>query len=337
MTKREQRNRLRKQPKMRRIQASKAVNLPRVEAPPTAKKRKQRRRTRNLRGGLNLVKRFVFNARWLSLGLMALIIYAVYLIAESEQYYLTYIPVEGALTVPPEEIVSASDLAGRHIFSANPASAAEAITTIPGIISSTVTLEWPNQVYIQVGEEAPVAVWHEGGVDYWITKNGRLVPARTPTAGMVRIIAEFDNNTILESTKPVESEVEFDENGNPIEPAPTPIPRPTATAVPTPKPKNDKSEELPTSLAFIPKDVLEGALQLNLMVPEITELYYRPYGGLSYQDGRGWRVYFGTGTDMHQKLAVYKTIETNLLNKGVQPEYVNVSNQETPYYKAFGY
>ena len=75
-------------------------------------------------------------------------------------------------------------------------------------------------------------------------------------------------------------------------------------------------------------------MQLRELRPNIDRLFYRPAGGLSYQDGRGWRVYLGTGQNMHQKLVVYETVVEDLLSRGLQPEYIGVSNQERPYYKA---
>jgi hypothetical protein len=37
---------------------------------------------------------------------------------------------------------------------------------------------------------------------------------------------------------------------------------------------------------------------------------------------------------MHQKLVVYETLVEELLNRGLRPEYIGVSNQERPFYKA---
>ena len=87
-----------------------------------------------------------------------------------------------------------------------------------------------------------------------------------------------------------------------------------------------------TSLAFIPPDVLDGAIQLKELRPTIDQLYYKPAGGLSYQDERGWRGYFGTGMQMNQKLVVYERIVSDLTARGIQPAYISVSNQEKPYY-----
>ncbi|MEM7118732.1 MAG: hypothetical protein AAF614_40315, partial [Chloroflexota bacterium] len=85
-------------------------------------------------------------------------------------------------------------------------------------------------------------------------------------------------------------------------------------------------------LLKVPQEVLAGALQLRELRPNIERLYYRPAGGLSYEDGRGWRVYFGTGSDMQQKLVVYETIVEDLVARGLSPSYISVSNQKKPYY-----
>jgi len=83
----------------------------------------------------------------------------------------------------------------------------------------------------------------------------------------------------------------------------------------------------------IPTQVLEGALHLRRLRPNIGELYYSRENGLSYQDGRNWRVYFGVGTDMNQKLIVYEALVERLMARDLQPEYISVINKEKPYYK----
>ena len=190
-----------------------------------------------------------------------------------------------------------SGLAGMHIFAADSTEAANRIAQVPGIISAVVTLEWPNQVHIQVQEDSPIALWIEGSNQYWVTKNGRLIPARSQTLGLL----------LIESELP---------------------PKLTEEAV-----SETKTEQQP-DIAFVPQSVLQGALQLRELRPNIEKLYYRPSNGLSYQDDRGWRVYFGTGSDMQQKLVVYETIVDTLLEQGLTPVYVSVSNQEKPYYLA---
>ena len=88
--------------------------------------------------------------------------------------------------------------------------------------------------------------------------------------------------------------------------------------------------------AYVPADVLQGALALRELRPNIDQLFYRPGSGLSYQDGRGWRAYFGSGTEMAQKLVVYETIVKELVERAESPSYISVRNLAKPYYMTSG-
>jgi len=342
-----QRRQLRKQPKRRRANSTATTNFPRLNVPKTAKKRRRRQKTERVRFGLTALKRFLFTSRWVSLGLLALTTFALIITVQERRFYLTYIPVEGAISFPPEDIVDASGLAGIHIFAADPSTAAEEIVALPGIISSTVSLRWPNQVYIQVAEDAPVAIWQENGLAYGITSGGRLIPPGFPTTGLLQIFPETGPITPIETIKTEEKLVADNEGSNaegtiPDEgnTAPEEI---TENEVATQaqsvnhdevKINDNSAKQAITSLAFIPQEVLVGALHLRELRPTIDELYYRPSGGLSYQDDRGWRVYFGTGMDMNQKLVLYEAIVEDLLVRGIHPAYISVSNKSKPYYLA---
>jgi hypothetical protein len=260
---------------------------------------------------LATLRQVLLSARWLSLGLLALSIYAMTLIGLDERFYLTAIPVEGVISVPATEVVQASTLAGSHVFAADPGAAAQQIMdNVPGIISATVTLGWPNQVQINVTEDSPIAIWIEGSNQFWVTRNGRLIPARSESLGLLMIQSEVAaaNAAPGETNEADEAD---EENGETL-----------VVAATNPH------------IRFVPHDVLAGALELKRLRPNIDRLFYRPSSGLSFQDGRGWRVFFGTGTDMTQKLVVYETIVEELLAQGLTPQYVSVSNQEKPYYLA---
>ncbi|MCP4416927.1 MAG: FtsQ-type POTRA domain-containing protein [Chloroflexi bacterium] len=295
--------RLRKQPKRRRMDS--AMPMPRLRVPKNARRRRRRNRTRQ-RVPVATLRQFFFSARWLSLVLLALSIYALTLMGLDENFYITAIPVEGVISVPATEVVQASHLAGSHIFAADPSAAAQDIMdNVSGVISATVTLNWPNQVAINVTEDSPIAIWIEGSNQFWVTRGGRLIPARSESLGLLLIQSEVGGmgETAVTATPATETETE-------------------ERAAPT------------ANIRFVSQDVLAGALQLKQLRPNIDRLYYRPSSGLSYQDGRGWRVYFGTGQDMTQKLVVYETIVEELLAQGFTPQYVSVSNQEKPYYLA---
>jgi cell division septal protein FtsQ len=282
-----------------------AIPMPRLRVPKNARRRRRRNRAR-VRVPVASLRQIFFSARWLSLGLLALSIYALTIVGLDEKFYITAIPVEGVISLPATEVVQASGLAGSHIFAADPSVAAQGIMdNVSGIISATVTLTWPNQVSINVTEDSPIAIWVEGSNQFWVTRAGRLIPARSESLGLLMIQSEVEvsGETAVSPTNLSETET--------------------------------SEKEAPTAnIRFVSQDVLAGALQLKQLRPNIDRLFYRPSSGLSFQDGRGWRVYFGSGTDMTQKLVVYETIVEELLAQGLTPQYVSVSNQEKPYYLA---
>jgi len=278
------RKRLRKQPKLQRVQAAGTATIPKVVVPSAAKKRKRRNRQRfNL--PTVLLKQIAFSARWMSLGLVAVCIFALVLIGRDDSFYLISMPVKGNVSIPASEIIANSGLSGSHIFAADPNQAASQIGNMPGVISATVTLEWPNHVTIKISEDSPVALWSQNGHNYWITIHGDLVPARVSTSGLLLIESE---------------------------------------------------EEASGENLYIPDEVLEGALMLRDLRPNIDRLSYQMGNGLSYQDGRGWQVYFGSGQDMEQKLVVYEAIVEELISKSITPAYISVRNGLKPYYSLNG-
>ncbi len=83
----------------------------------------------------------------------------------------------------------------------------------------------------------------------------------------------------------------------------------------------------------VPIEAIRGALQLEALRPNIELLHYDSKNGLSYQDGRGWRGYFGVGTSMEVKLAVYETLVANLASRRIQPTAISVANPDAPFYR----
>lgn len=291
---RPRRRRLRKQPKVRRMQTAPAMTMPRMRVPETAQRRRKRNR-RRVHFPTAAVKRVIISARWLSLLLCALSIAALVITGLYEDYYVTYIPVEGVTSIPADEIVEASGLAGAHVFAVDPNAAAAQVAELPGVISATVSLTWPNQVYITIREETPVALWEQDGQQYWISQAGNVLPARIPLEGMV----------VIEVEETAQQTAGSNQGSQP------------ASAVPP----------------FIPPEVLAGALQLHELRPNLDRFYYDPSHGLSFIDGQGWRAYFGSGEDMERKMIVYEAIVNELQARGEVAQYISVSNQEKPYYR----
>ena len=322
--------RLRKQPRMRRIQAATAAPLPDLSTPEarsarkTAAKRKRRNTQQRIRRPIAGVMAVVLNTRWISLAVLGVCAYTLFLIGGDDRFYLNYIPVEGATSLDINHIVAESGLAGRHIFAADPQEAADRLGQVGGVITASVTLHWPNDVSIILREKPPLATWQEGEEAYWVDEDGGLSPARAQTVGLLNIISEVTTPVVRRDDK---AEVTSDELRATSEGAEV-----TSDEATDDEPAT--TDAVDAQVAFVPRDVLAGALQLRALRPNIDKLYYRPSGGLSYQDGRGWRAYFGVGHDMNQKLVVYETVVAKLMERGIRPEYISVSNQYKPYYRA---
>jgi hypothetical protein len=293
---------LRRQPKLKKLYAATTIPMPHQAVPKTAQERRRRQRRARWQVPTASLRQIVTSARWLSIGLLAVCLYAVMMIGRDEQFYLTSIPVEGTLAISPAEIVAASGMAGAHSFAVNPGEAAAAINAVPGVISATVTLTWPNQASIRIVEDTPRLVWEHLGETYWLTNSGAVVPARGEAPGLPLIHAEAYTRSAKEAEK-IRDEEEAAED---------------------------------VALPFIPEEAVEGVVQLQTLLPQVREYRYRPDGGLSFVDAGGWRVYLGVGNDMHQKLAVYNALVAALQDEGQTPVYISVSNQQKPFYQLAG-
>ena len=331
--------RLRKQPRMRRVQAATSATLPELSTPEarsarkTAAKRKRRNSQQRIRRPIAGVMAFVLNTRWISLAMLAACAYTLFIIGGDDRFYLNYIPVEGATSLDINHVVAESGLAGRHIFAADPQEAADHLGQMGGVITASVTLHWPNDVSIILREKPPLATWQEGEKAYWIDEDGGLSLARAQTVGLLNIVSEVtsDNSVTSDELRVTSEEAEATSDESQVTSEEEAAVDEEQTTEEEGQPADDGVD---AQVAFVPHEVLEGALQLRALRPNIDKLYYRPSGGLSYQDGRGWRAYFGVGQDMHQKLVVYETVVAQLMERGIRPEYISVSNQYKPYYRA---
>jgi hypothetical protein len=99
---------------------------------------------------------------------------------------------------------------------------------------------------------------------------------------------------------------------------------------------SEDGEGPPSPNEAVDVGVVTGALQLKSLYPAISVLRYNPDKGLGYRDERGWDAWFGTGTNMPEKVAVYNAIVNTLLGQGKKPIEVNVVNVDAPYFSLVG-
>jgi cell division septal protein FtsQ len=234
-----------------------------------------------------------FNWRFVSAGLVIGLIALGVFIFTSPMFVVTQVEVGGAQYVPADEIFTSSGIAGTHILQIDPKEVARHVEKLPSLSSAQVVLQWPARVIIVVREREPALVWEQGGERYWVDVNGYLMVLRKDLPGLVRVVDEGE-------------------------------------AIPFNCPGPACSD---TDKVTVDPAVVLGAQQLKTLRSNIDMLYYDPVHGLSYQDGRGWRGYFGTGTNMDIKLVIYEALVANLQQRGITPLYIDVSNPDAPFYR----
>lgn len=82
----------------------------------------------------------------------------------------------------------------------------------------------------------------------------------------------------------------------------------------------------------VPVDVVNGALQLHTLFPDMNTFRYSPDFGLGFPDNRGWQAWFGVGTDMPNRVLIYNALVEDLLSRGIQPNVVSVADPDSVYY-----
>jgi cell division protein FtsQ len=89
-----------------------------------------------------------------------------------------------------------------------------------------------------------------------------------------------------------------------------------------------------TPVQFIPDETVKAITALAPYVPPDTPILYHPVTGLSWTDGRGWQVVFGTsGDDTEIKVRVYQVMVDWLAQRGIRPILINVAYPNAPFYR----
>ncbi len=234
-----------------------------------------------------------FSWRWVSALMVLALSAALTVIWTNKAFTVSQAEVGGVRYVPAAELFALAGVAGQHILQVDPQEVAARLEASPSLDAAQVIVRWPARVIILVREREPALIWEQGGERYWVDVNGHLMPLRAELPQLVRVINE-------------------------------------GAAIPfrCPGPACEEGAAVSIDAA-----VVLGTQQLKTLRTNIDVLYYDPVHGLSYQDGRGWRGYFGVGTDMNLKLLVYETLVADLEARGLQPVYIDVSNPQAPFYR----
>lgn len=93
---------------------------------------------------------------------------------------------------------------------------------------------------------------------------------------------------------------------------------------------------LPAPNVALDEAIVNGALQLQGLLPQLRELSFHPDKGLGYTAAGGWQVWLGSGAGMADRMLVYEALVGDLSRRGIQPQEINVANPHSPYYTVAG-
>ena len=82
----------------------------------------------------------------------------------------------------------------------------------------------------------------------------------------------------------------------------------------------------------VPSPVMEAALALHELVPDLSAMYYGRATGISFKTPEGWLVRVGDSHAMKAKLMVAAALRNQLLEQGASPQGIDVRYPDTPFY-----
>jgi hypothetical protein len=258
--------------------------------------------------------------RVLSLILVAIFGYGLYMLWFSPSFRVGKPEVAGLAHLTSEQIASELGLAGKPVFLLNTQQIQTSILkSFPEVSKAEVTVELPNTVLITVTERAPVLTWVRDNITYLVDENGNTFPMRSAGQNGVypTVIASGD---------------------------------PPATSSPQAEVKDLQKEALEKlagvlSNQMLPQDqikplltptMVKAILLISSRAPEGAKLIYDPIHGLGWTDRRGWNVYLGSDQEIEIKLQEYRAIMDSLKTSDVQPQMISVENIHAPYYRLNG-
>lgn len=68
-------------------------------------------------------------------------------------------------------------------------------------------------------------------------------------------------------------------------------------------------------------------------LPEMQSFRFTNARGVEFDDASGYPVYLGIGTNMDERVAVWRALREQLAGKGIQPKYIDVRYVLAPYYE----
>jgi cell division protein FtsQ len=240
-----------------------------------------------------------FGWRLVSGSMVLLLICILFNFLNAPTYLIQNVSIKGLERLSPRDVNLVLGLENASIFSVEiDQIKGDLLDAFQEFSSVNVEVGWPNILIITVEERQPVLVWKAANITVWVDKNGIAFNRREDNDSLPVVDAQ---NSSQISLLEVESGV--------------------------------FPQRLPAKQILSP-EMVSAILGVRDSIPDKAILQYDDDHGIGWKDPRGWRVYLGKESlNVAQKMKIYKAIKKELVQDGIQPEYVSVEYLHAPYYR----
>ena len=133
-----------------------------------------------------------------------LLCYALFYCFTDEQFYIFGAAISGNSRLSAQRIYDQAGIEGQSIFFLNPEEVRKRVEGLPNIKASSVSLQLPATVEIQVQEREPSFGWQVGQKTYWVDEEGMVMepagPPPIPTTALSILWPEMRSARSTEAT-----------------------------------------------------------------------------------------------------------------------------------------
>jgi len=119
---------------------------------------------------------------------LAVVGWIIYSLFSTPAFFVYNAEIDGNAALSNREIYAASGVDSQSIFWIDPEQVAAQITALPNIKSAGVSVALPDRVAFEVVERRPQLLWQTGESIWWVHAEVTIVPPRTKTEEMLKII-----------------------------------------------------------------------------------------------------------------------------------------------------
>ena len=235
---------------------------------------------------------------WRLLSFLLILVFssALYYLFSSPIYRVQNIEMDGGVYLSAESLHRMLLVDNKPIFMIEPQVIADQLVgTLDGLLSASVSVNFPAQVTVTVEERTPVLIWEMEGTSYWVDAQGYSFPPRGEATDLIRVVASA------------------------LPPAPITL---------------EGVDDVKGSQQLMMPDMIAAIVSLRNYAPDGIQILYDAEHGFGWFDPHGWSVYFGMkDTDVKVKLAVYDTLLRRLNQDGIQPAMISVEYLHAPFYR----